>query len=443
MVDSSTQSAPSRQPMPKPPPKDYSSDPRGFLRAVFDAGVAAVQPARCIAPVLPQPPGNRGRTIVLGGGKAAGAMAAAVEAHWTAPLSGLVVTRDGYGVATRAIEVVEAAHPVPDARGAAGAARVLDLARHATADDLVIALISGGASSLLAVPASGITLADKRDITRQLLKSGATINEINCVRKHLSAIKGGRLAAATPARVVTILISDVVGDDPSVIASGPTVPDPTTCADALAVLRTHDIAIGESVRTALLSGLLETPKQLFPPAEVILAARPKDALAAAGAAVRAAGLAVLDLGDACEGEAVAVATQHAELVGQIRAGRGPVCAPCVILSGGELTVRVRGNGRGGPNTEYVLALAAALNGLPGVWALAGDTDGMDGNSGAAGALCAPDTLARAQAAGLSVPAALSENDSAGVLDRLGDLLQTGPTMTNVNDLRAILVLPHG
>ncbi len=429
--------------MPTAPAKDYASDPRGFLRAVFDAGVAAVQPARCIAPVLPQPPVGRGRTIVLGGGKAAAAMAAAVEAHWPGPLSGLVVTRDGYGAATRAIEVVEAAHPVPDARGAAGASRVLELARQATADDLVIALISGGASSLLAVPAPGITLADKRDITRQLLKSGATINQLNCVRKHLSAIKGGRLAAATPARVVTILISDVVGDDASVIASGPTVPDPTTCADALAVLRTYDIAVAESVRIALESGSLETPKHLRPPAEIVMAARPKDALAAAGAAARRAGVDVLDLGDACEGEAVAVAAEHAGLVARIRAGQGPVRPPCVILSGGELTVRVRGNGRGGPNTEYVLALAAALNGLPGIWALAGDTDGMDGNSGAAGAICGPESLARAQAAGLSATAALSANDSAGFLASLGDLLQTGPTMTNVNDLRAILVLPAG
>jgi hydroxypyruvate reductase len=263
------------------------------------------------------------------------------------------------------------------------------------------------------------------------------------VRKHLSALKGGRLAAATPARVVTILISDVVGDDPTVIASGPTVPDPTTCADALAVLRTYDIAVPESIRAALQANTLETPKHLLRPAEIIMAARPKDALAAAGAAARAAGLNVLDLGDACEGEARAVAAEHAALVARMRAGLDPVRAPCLILSGGELTVRVRGNGHGGPNTEYVLALAAALGGTPGVWALAGDTDGMDGNSGAAGAMCGPDTLTRVQAIGRSAAGVLSDNDSAGLLGKLGDLLQTGPTMTNVNDLRAILVLPPG
>ncbi len=414
---------------------DPVTQPEGFLRAALDAAIAAVQPDICVPPALPAP--GKGRTLVLGGGKAAAAMAAAVERHWPGPLSGLVVTREGYGCPTQHIEVIEASHPVPDARGAAAAERILALAATAAPEDLVLCLISGGASALLAAPAPGVTLAEKRAITSALLKSGATIQELNCVRKHLSRLKGGRLAAATRGRIVTLIISDVVGDDPAVIASGPTVPDPTTCADALAVLTRYRVPFSDIVRAGLAGGAFESPKSLAS-SEVRMIATPRDALDAGIAFARNAGLAVLDLGDAIEGEARKVAADHARLIDRIRRGEADVAAPCLIVSGGELTVTVGGEGAGGPNTEYALALAAQDRG---VWAIAADTDGTDGNAGAAGGLIRPDTLTRAAQAGLDPVACLGRNDSAGFFRALNDLVDTGPTLTNVNDFRASLVLP--
>lgn len=412
------------------------ADPPKLLRGLFDTAVAAVQAGNVMAGFFPARP--KGRLIVLGAGKAAGAMAEAAERHYGA-VEGLVIAPEGYARPCKTIEVVEASHPVPDARGAAAAARILALAESAGADDLVLFLISGGASALMALPAPGVTLADKRAVTQALLKSGATINEMNCVRKHLSAIKGGRLAkAAAPARVVSLIVSDVVGDDPAVIASGPTVADPTTCADALGVLARYRIAAPPSVTALLESGRSETPKTVAG-AELHMVATPKHAFTAATKSARALGLAVHDLGDACEGEARAAAQDQAALVRAIVAGRGPVTPPCVILSGGEFTVTIVGEGRGGPNMEFALALALALDGLPGVWVLSGDTDGRDGNSGAAGAVVHPDTLQRAR--GHDPEGALARNDSATVFKALGDVLDPGPTCTNVNDFRAILVLP--
>lgn len=410
--------------------------PSKLLRGLFDTAVAAVQPGPGMSGFFPPRPA--GRLIVLGAGKAAGAMAAAVERHYGA-VEGLVIVPEGYARPCTSIEVIEASHPVPDARGAEAAARILRLAEGAGAGDLVLCLISGGASALMALPAPGVTLADKRALTQALLKSGATINEINCVRKHLSAIKGGRLAqAAAPARVVSLVVSDVVGDDPAVIASGPTVADPTTCADALAVLSRYRIAVPPQIQSLLASGVLETPKSISG-TELHMVATPKHAFAAVADEARALGFGVHDLGDACEGEARTAAQEHATLALAIAAGHGPVAAPCVILSGGEFTVTVAGQGRGGPNTEFALALALALGGNSQIWALAGDTDGRDGNAGAAGALVTPDILQRAR--NLDPAAALLRNDSASIFKALGDLLDPGPTCTNVNDFRAILVLP--
>jgi glycerate 2-kinase len=412
------------------------SDPPKLLRDLFDVAVEAVQARNVMQGFFPSRP--KGRLIVLGAGKAAGAMAEATEGHYGA-VEGLVIAPEGYARPCTSIEVVEASHPVPDARGSAAAARILALAESAGPDDLVLCLISGGASALMALPAPGITLADKRALTRALLKSGATINEINCVRKHLSAIKGGRLAqAAAPARVVSLIVSDVVGDDPAVIASGPTVADPTTCADALAVLTRYRIDVPAEMRALLERGRSESPKAVAADVPQMIAT-PKHAFRAAAQEARDLGLAVHDLGDACEGEARAAAAEQAALVRRIVAGKGPVAAPCVILSGGEFTVTIVGEGRGGPNTEFALALALALDGLPGVWALSGDTDGRDGNSGVAGAVVHPDTLQRAR--GADPAAALARNDSAAVFQAIGDLLDPGPTCTNVNDFRAILVLP--
>jgi hydroxypyruvate reductase len=417
---------------------DPLSDPPAFLRGLLNRAVAAVQPATCVAAALPPPP-RAGRTIVLGAGKAAAAMAAAVEDAWPHPLEGLVVTRDGYACPTERIGVVEASHPVPDARGLAACERILAMAAAATADDLVLFLISGGASSLLVAPAAGITLAEKRGITTTLLKSGAMIEEINCVRKHLSRVKGGRLAqAAAPARCVTLIISDVVGDDPTVIASGPTVADPTTCQDALAVLARYEVALSDAASEGLNSGRFETPKRLDNAGRVQIVARPGDALAAVAAAARAAGVEVIDLGDGIEGEARAVAADHAARAQAFRA----TTTPALLLSGGELTVTVRGNGRGGPNTEYALALLDALGeDNRQVHVLAADTDGTDGNAGVAGACFGPSTWAKAAAHGLSPATYLAASDSATFFERVGGLVDTGPTLTNVNDLRLVLVLP--
>jgi glycerate 2-kinase len=423
-----------------PPPVTH--DPRGFLQSLFNAAIAAVQPAVCLPPHIP--PVSSGRAIVVGAGKAAAAMAAALEQRWSGALEGLVITADGYGVPCRRIEIIEAAHPLPDERGTTAAERILRLVDSAGAGDLVLCLLSGGASALMTLPAPGVTLADKRAVTAALLTRGAAIGDVNCVRKHLSAIKGGRLAAiAAPAKVVTLIVSDVVGDDPAVIASGPTVPDPTTCIDALAVLTKYNITMPPQILAALASGALETPKRLTAKTDTHIIARPLDALEAAAAFARQQGIAVLNLGDSWQGGARDAAARQADMIRAIVAGGGAVCPPCVVLSGGELVVAVTGHGCGGPSTEFVLSLAAALDGLENVWALAADTDGADGSAGAAGAFVAPDTLSRARIAGYEPHTFLQRNDSASFFEALGDLFQPGPTLTNVNDFRAILILPPG
>jgi hydroxypyruvate reductase len=416
-------------------------DPRAFLRGLFDAAIAAAAPAETLARFLPPP--AKGRTIVVGAGKAAASMAAALEAAWSGPLEGLVVTRYGHRAPTRAIEVVEAAHPTPDAAGAAAAARILERVKGLSTDDLVLCLISGGGSALLALPAPGLTLADKQAINRALLRSGAGIAEMNCVRKHLSAIKGGRLAAAAaPARVVGLIVSDVPGDDPATIASGPTAPDPTSSADALAILRRYAIDAPAGVLAHLESAAAETPKPgdpRFAKVSNVIVAAPRLSLAAAAAAARLAGVTPLDLGDAIEGEAREVGKAFAGIALSAARRGAPARAPCVLISGGETTVTVRGKGRGGRNAEFLLGLALALDGAAGIWALAGDTDGIDGSEDNAGAIVAPDTLARAAALGLNPRALLDDNDAYTLFAALGDLVVTGPTLTNVNDFRAILI----
>jgi hydroxypyruvate reductase len=419
---------------------------RAVLRGLFDAAIGAADAAQCLPAYLPAPP--VGRTVVVGAGKAAAAMARAVEDHWRGDaerLSGLVVTRYGHGLPTRRIEVVEASHPAPDAAGQVAAARILDAVKGLTADDLVLVLLSGGGSALLAAPLDGITLEQKRAVTRALLACGASIGEINCVRKHLSAIKGGRLAlAAAPACVLTLAISDVPGDDLSTIASGPTVPDPTTCADALEIVERYAIDLPPSARELLGSGAGETPKSGDPgfarcEAQVIVTAQA--VLAAAAAAARAKGLTPLVLGDAIEGEAREVARVLGGIALSCADHGVPLAGPCVLLSGGETTVTVRGKGRGGRNAEFLLGLALALNGHPHIHAIAGDTDGIDGSEDNAGALVMADTAARAAAAGIDLRAHLTENDAYGAFATLGDLVVTGPTRTNVNDFRAILIEP--
>jgi len=407
---------------------------------MFDAALAACDPARCLPPHLPAAP--KGRTIVVGAGKAAGAMARAVEDHWPGQLQGVVVTRYGHGVACRRIEVVEASHPVPDAAGQRAAERILAAVRGLRPEDLVLCLMSGGASALLALPAPGLTLADKQQVNKALLKSGATISEMNCLRKHLSAIKGGRLAAAAaPAHVVTLAISDVPGDDLSVIGSGPTVADPSTFAEARAVLVKYHITPSEAVAQRLASDD-ETPKPgdaRLARAEAKLIARPQDALEAAAETARQAGYRPVILSDSLEGEARDVALVHAGIARQIIAHGQPAPAPAALISGGETTVTLRGKGRGGRNAEFLLALAVALDGQPRIHAIACDTDGIDGTEDNAGALLMPDSLARARARGLDGKAMLADNDGYGFFSAIGDLVVTGPTLTNVNDFRAILV----
>jgi glycerate 2-kinase len=414
---------------------------RDLLLAMFRAAVDAVSPARCVPPHLPAPP--RGRTVVVGAGKAAAAMAQAVEARWHGPLSGLVVTRYGHGAPCKSIEVVEAAHPVPDAAGRRAASRILATVDGLTRDDLVLCLVSGGGSALLAAPAAGLTLEDKQAVNKALLKSGANITEMNCVRKHLSAIKGGRLAAAcAPAKVVTLLISDVPGDDPSVIASGPTVPDPTTFADALAVLAKYGITEPRAVLEHLHAARDESPKPgdpRFAQGEVVMLATAQDALRAGADVARAAGVTPVILGDSIEGEARDVAAVHAGIARQVARYGGFAEPPCVLISGGETTVTVRGNGRGGRNAEFLLALAVALDGHPGIAAIAADTDGIDGSEDNAGALLRPDSVARAAALQINAKHRLAANDGYGFFAALGDLVATGPTRTNVNDFRAILI----
>jgi hydroxypyruvate reductase len=429
---------------------DPTTHPREFLRALYDAAVARALPAQNTARFLPAPP--KGRTLVLGAGKAGGAMAQAVDALWPkdAPLSGLVVTRyahvpPAYKQAPGRVEVVEASHPVPDAAGERAAQRILELTQGLTADDLVLCLVSGGASALLSLPADGLSLEDKRAVNKALLNSGAAIDEMNCVRKHLSAIKGGRLAArCAPARVVTLLISDVPGDAPEVIGSGPTVADPSTCADALRILQRYGIDIPSAARAGLDSGAFETPKPgdaRFAGHELHMIATPQQSLEAAAALARAAGLDAHILSDQIEGESREVGKVHAALARAVARRGTPFARPCVILSGGETTVTVRSKGgRGGRAGEFLLGCAVALQGEPGVHVLAADTDGIDGIEDNAGAIVTPDTLVRAAAAGLKAGEALDRNDAYSFFSALGDLVVPGPTFTNVNDFRALLVI---
>lgn len=412
-----------------------------LLTRLFDAALKAADPFDLIAPHLPPPP--KGRTLVLGAGKAAARMAEAVERHWQGELSGLVVTRYGHGAPTRHIEVVEAGHPLPDEAGETAARRVLALASDLGPDDLVICLMSGGGSALLSLPAPGIGFDEKRAINKALLRSGAPIGEMNCVRRHLSSIKGGRLALAChPARVVTLVVSDVPGDDPAVVASGPTVPDGSTGEDALAILDKYGINASGAVRAVLADPALAAPRPIDPrlaqnSVHVIVTAQ--QSLEAAAQVARAAGYTPVILSSSLEGEAREVALVHAAIARQVLQYGQPAARPCVILSGGETSVTVRGQGRGGRNAEFLLALAVALDGLPGVHAIAADTDGIDGTEDNAGAWLAPDTLPTAQTLSLDARTRLADNDGYGFFSTLGQLIVTGPTRTNVNDFRAIVI----
>lgn len=429
--------------MTLPPPPSPHDDPKGFLGALFRAAVHRALPENVLGAHLPRPP--KGRTLVLGAGKAGGAMAQAVEALWPAdaPLSGLVITRYGHvpggrEASSRRIEVVEAGHPVPDDAGLAATRRLVALTAGLGPDDLVLCLISGGGSSLLTLPAEDVSLQDKQSISKALLRSGATIAEMNCVRKHLSAIKGGRLGAmCSPARLVTLLISDVPGDSPEIIASGPTVPDRSTCAEALAVLREYGIEVPPAVRLGLESGQFETIKRgdsRLRDQVVRVLATPRQSLEAAAALARQAGFEALIVGDDLQGESSEVGRMHAVLARQ-------VTRPCVVLSGGETTVTLgSAPGRGGRASEFLLACAIALEGERGVYALAADTDGIDGIESNAGATITPDTLARGERLGLNAKDFLRRHDAYNFFEPLGDLVVTGPTFTNVNDFRALLVM---
>jgi hydroxypyruvate reductase len=414
---------------------------RNLLRSMFDAGVAAAMPDQCVPQNLPQKP--KGRTIVVGTGKASAAMAQALEKSWNGPLSGLIVTRYGHAVPCKQIEIIEAAHPVPDDAGTNGARRMLAMVKGLTKDDLVIALMSGGGSALLSLPAEGISVEEKRAVNRALLKSGAPISEMNCVRKHLSAIKGGRLAAAAhPARVVSLVISDVPGDDLAAVGSGPTVADPTTFAQARAIIAKYKIDAPQSVVRHLEKGVEETPKPGDPRiagVETKLIASPQKSLEAAAAIARKVGIQPLILGDSIEGEAREVGFVMAGIALQSRRFGQPLPAPCVLISGGETTVTVRGNGAGGRNVEFLLALALKLDGAEKIMALAADTDGVDGAREVAGAFITPDTLSRARAMGIDPWVSLANNDAHGFFEKLGDQIITGPTLTNVNDFRAVYI----
>ena len=428
-------------------PTAQTTPPATLLRRLFDAAVASAQPALCVPPHVPTPQEvGRGRLVVIGAGKASAAMAQAVERHWSGPpeqLSGYVVTRYGYAVPCERIQIVEAAHPVPDAAGLNAAQELLQRVQGLTADDVVLCLISGGGSALLPLPIEGLTLEHKQAVNRALLASGATISEMNCVRRHLSAIKGGRLAAAChPARIVTLLLSDVPGDHPMDIASGPTVADPSTCDDALAIVQRYGIDLPAPVLEVLTSGRGESIKPgdlRLERAEVRMVATPQMALEAAAQVARDAGVAAHILGDALEGEARDVGKVLGGLALQVARHGQPFSAPCVLLSGGETTVTVRGNGRGGRNVECLLSLALTVGGHPRIHALMGDTDGVDGQEEIAGAIATPDTLERAWALGLRPKDSLARNDGHGFFEALGDAVVTGPTLTNVNDFRAIWV----
>ncbi len=418
---------------------------RHLLERMFYAAIAAAQPALCVRRYLPAPPA--GRLIVIGAGKASAAMAKAVEDSWEGDLTGLVVTRYGYDVPCERIEIIQSAHPVPDVASVSAARRILDAVANLRSHDLVLCLISGGGSSLLVAPIEGLTLADKQSVNRALLRSGATISEMNCLRRHLSAVKGGRLAAAChPAKVVTLLISDVPGDRPTDVASGPTVPDPTTCDDALRIIKRYAIAVPATVLQILKTGRGESVKPGDPRlagGEVRFIATPQVALEAAAAVARDAGLPAHILGDSFEGEARDVGKVMAAICLQVARHAQPFKPPCVLLSGGETTVTVRGHGRGGRNVEFLLSLAIALDGHRGIHAIAGDTDGVDGVEEIAGAYMAPDTLERAWAKGIRPNDSLADNDGHGFFQALGDSVKTGPTLTNVNDFRAVLITPHG
>lgn len=418
-------------------------DPETLLHRLFTVAVEAAQPSHCVPPHLPGPP--KGRTVVIGAGKASAAMARAVEDHWPGPLEGLVVTRYGHAVPCERIRIVEAGHPVPDAAGQRAAAEILALAQSLGPEDLMLCLISGGGSALLSLPPEGIGLDDKMAVNRALLKSGASISEMNCVRKHLSAIKGGRLAAAAhPATLVTLLISDVPGDDPSVIASGPTVPDPTSFADAREILDLYGIEPPASVARYLEMAAGESIKPgdpVFDSAETIVIATPQASLEAAAAEATRHGLTPLILSDRIEGEAREVARVHAAMALQAAHHGQPAKPPCVLLSGGETTVTVKGHGRGGRNAEFLLSLAIDLQGHPDIHAIACDTDGIDGSEDNAGCLCGPDTLQRAGSLALNARERLEDNDGYGFFAALNNLVISGPTLTNVNDFRAIMILP--
>lgn len=417
------------------------TSPRTLLKQMFAAAVEAAQPVHCIPKFLPEPP--KGRLIVIGAGKASAAMAKAFEDSWPGELSGVVLTRYGYQIPCQRIEILEASHPVPDAAGLAASRRILQTVQGLGTDDTVVCLISGGGSALLTLPFDGISLEEKQAVNRELLRSGANICEMNTIRRHLSSIKGGRLAAACyPARVVNLLISDVPGDNPGDIASGPTVADATTCADALALVKRYGMTLPPSAMAVLESGRGESVKPDDPRlarVETRLITTPQIALEAAAQVAREAGITPYILGDAIEGEARDVGKVMAGLARQVAMRQQPFTPPCVLLSGGETTVTVRGQGRGGRNVEFLLSLAVSLDGLPGVCALAGDTDGVDGQEEIAGAYLFPDSLSRAWAKGIRPKDALANNDGHGFFEALGDSLITGPTLTNVNDFRAILI----
>lgn len=419
------------------------ANPRQFLRALFQEAVDAVSAQKCLPSYLPQPPVG-GKTIVIGAGKGAAAMAKAVEDNWSGDISGLVVTRYGHGAPCKKIEVIEAAHPVPDAAGRDAAKRMLSMVKGLSEKDLVICLISGGGSALLALPAKAITLEQKQQVNRQLLRSGANIAEMNCVRKHLSDIKGGRLAlACAPAKVVTLMISDIPGDDPTVIASGPTLPDDTTCADALSILKKYELNIPDTVLNHLQSGAGETPKSgdvRFARNESHIIATAQQALQAAANYAKAQGVTPYILSDCIEGESRDIALMHASLAKQITARNQPFAKPCLLISGGETTVTVKGNGRGGRNAEFLLSFALAANGLNNVYAIACDTDGIDGSEDNAGAIYEPGDIEKAAQKGVNAKALLANNDGYSFFNSLNQLIVTQPTRTNVNDFRAILIL---
>jgi len=416
-------------------------DKENILRQMFLAAIAAAQPSICLPAYLPKQP--KGRTIVIGAGKASAAMAQVLESHWQGSLEGMVVTRFGYEVPCQKIEIIQASHPIPDQAGLSAALRIQALVKNLTADDLVIALISGGGSSLLTLPAEGLTLQDKQSINTALLKSGANISEMNCVRRHLSAIKGGRLAAAChPAKVLTLLISDVPGDSPRDIASGPTVADSSTCADALAIAKRYKIDLPNAAFELLSNGTGESiksdDKRLIGNQTCIITA-PQIALEAAAEVARNAGITPYILSDSMEGEAREIGKAHAGIVKQITHHGQPFIPPCVLISGGETTVTVKGSGRGGRNVEFLLSLAIELDGIQNVYAIAGDTDGVDGAEEIAGAVINPETLERAWALGINPKVCLEANDGHGFFQSLGDSVITGPTLTNVNDFRAIFI----